>query len=999
MSVPNTYQLQKWRPTEGAASATAGVARPGLGSWLAVLLVGVSALALLRNEQIVVWLLSENMVGEGSTRSLPDVLRWLFLATGAIALALAWRISAWAAVRVLCWGPVRIPAAYTGRVIGAAARPFWVPISATLQALRSMLASTLAGPWLGVTFAGTVAGGTLRSLWSAASVVIEYCRLRVLAAAGIIELALHSAGRRLSAILGHLWSATSTVAIAVGLGLSYVLLSLAAVLVGAFWVVLAIGRPMWRSASIVAGVVGRVLQNVWTGVVAARQAARVTLHRLWASTSSMVVIAWSSVSTTTSLAIQGLSQVVRSAAGHLKLGISTVGRYAGTGISMVVRRLRLVGSVILRGTGLVALLALAGLLFAALVVARGVSLAARYISQRAGAAASISRRLTIRGIGYMRLGAVALFRPAARGAVIVMQSAGLALRYLLRAVFSAIVHALSFVGVGAAYMRKGVLALSRPVARGAVIVIRAAGLALRYVLLVGVMAIGHAFSIMATAAVYLRSGVLALLRPVARGAVTVIRTAGLALSYVLRAGVMAIACALSTMVTGAAFIRTGVVALSRPVGLGVLFLMRGAGFTLRFLLWAGIAAIAYSLSITAKAGEYIWAGVRFAARPLWSGALIIAGSLRLVTATIASYLWSALSIAARSVGRGLRGIVLVAFAVGLRLYAGADAAARILWWGLATVTVPLRVGVAVIGRLLLQTVSSSAGAAGFLVRYLGQGALVGAFAVGWLFTYVWAGIVLIGRGLARSSVLTIRTVTTGSEVALDVSRIVFWAVKRREGVMNMSEVNLGRDRLLSLVVTVLVFFTVGSVGVRLLWPAPPEPTVVVTHWVTGHLYYGANLPDMAEEFNRAGHRSESGNRIVVKVYDAPSSEGARDLLSRVTRRAAVMQNLGGLKRELPDPTIVTPSGAHWLVSVNHEAGREVVDLDGSRSIARAYAGIVTYRDMAECLGWPEKEIGFADIIELRNDPDGWGRYPDCAQKSWGPKPLVAYTDPRTSSTG
>ena len=61
-------------------------------------------------------------------------------------------------------------------------------------------------------------------------------------------------------------------------------------------------------------------------------------------------------------------------------------------------------------------------------------------------------------------------------------------------------------------------------------------------------------------------------------------------------------------------------------------------------------------------------------------------------------------------------------------------------------------------------------------------------------------------------------------------------------------------------------------------------------------------------------------------------------------------------------------------------------------------GIVTYEEMAKCLGWPEKTLGFADIIELRADPRGWEKY-ECAKPSWGKTPLLAFTDPTTSSTG
>jgi Ca-activated chloride channel family protein len=118
------------------------------------------------------------------------------------------------------------------------------------------------------------------------------------------------------------------------------------------------------------------------------------------------------------------------------------------------------------------------------------------------------------------------------------------------------------------------------------------------------------------------------------------------------------------------------------------------------------------------------------------------------------------------------------------------------------------------------------------------------------------------------------------------------------------------------------------------------------------------------------------------------------------RRINLIDLSGGyVKPGYADPTIVTPSDAHWMVSVNHEVGHDVVDLHNALSIVRPVIGIVTYEAMARCLGWPDKEIGYADVIALRNDPRGWASYPSCARAEWGQRPLVAFTDPTTSSTG
>ena len=166
-------------------------------------------------------------------------------------------------------------------------------------------------------------------------------------------------------------------------------------------------------------------------------------------------------------------------------------------------------------------------------------------------------------------------------------------------------------------------------------------------------------------------------------------------------------------------------------------------------------------------------------------------------------------------------------------------------------------------------------------------------------------------------------------------------------------------------------------GVSLL---KPEPSVTVVHWTTGHLLRDGSglrmLRQMAEEFNDAELRTTSGKKIKVEVYYAGGADQAPDLISRITKGTSI-------DPELPDPTMVTPSASHWMVNVNHAAGREVIDLSDtlSRSLARSYVGIVTYREMAECLGWPEKEIGYADIIAFATIPRAGAVIPIARRRS------------------
>ena len=178
-------------------------------------------------------------------------------------------------------------------------------------------------------------------------------------------------------------------------------------------------------------------------------------------------------------------------------------------------------------------------------------------------------------------------------------------------------------------------------------------------------------------------------------------------------------------------------------------------------------------------------------------------------------------------------------------------------------------------------------------------------------------------------------------------------------------------------------------------------TVVVTHWANGHMTNAALLPTFAREFNAAGHVTRSGKRIEVRPIEVNSGAITCQLIRRANPGTGCPENEGTGGRDAdkqPDPTIVTPAADHWLGEVNHVVGREVIDLTNTKSLATTWIGIATLREMAQCMGWPEKEIGFSDIIALRADPRGWASCPT-AKAEWGQTPLLSFTDPDSSSTG
>lgn len=203
---------------------------------------------------------------------------------------------------------------------------------------------------------------------------------------------------------------------------------------------------------------------------------------------------------------------------------------------------------------------------------------------------------------------------------------------------------------------------------------------------------------------------------------------------------------------------------------------------------------------------------------------------------------------------------------------------------------------------------------------------------------------------------------------------------------------------IAIVVAVLIVALGASLVTRAALQRGDEPLVVV-HWANSHPMREGLMPAMAERFNDDDHETASGRPIEVVVVECDSVDQTDDLVARIAGSGNSVKGCNTADDVRSDnPTIVTPQSSDWLIDVNRRAGREVVDIESAPHIAETWLGIVTYREMAECLGWPERSIGYADIIALRNDPDGWARYPDCARIEWG-RPKLAFTNPSTSTSG
>ena len=1056
------------------APATARPSRPGPGSWLAFVLIGICAAAWVRNEHIVVWLMSQGIVQETATSALLGAVTWASVAGGILGLIVVRPIVTWTASPIYRWGPFQAVVAYLKEALRPVVNTLLaagnaIPLALTrvlgllLRYLRLVASSVLRPLWLGVSAIAQVAGLAFIYAWVRVFTGLRLLSLGVSAIAQVAGLAFTYAWVRVFTGLRLLSLSVSAVAQVAGLALRYVwvrlftglrLLSLGVSAIAQVaglalrYVVVRVFtglRLLSLSVSAVAQVAGLALRYAWLGVSTVAQVIALVLGYVWQRVSIVFRYTWTGVATlarVVALVLRYLWMGVSMALGHMRTGVSAVAHAGGRSSAVMLvytEGVARAGATESRHAWFAATHTVAKAFVAVLsygedvvaAIARAGAVVAGYLRLGFTAALSYLWMAVSAAGGYLWLRVAAVARLVALvlghgrlGVAIAVSYLWLATSTVLRYTWRRVSTALRYLWLGVAIALRYLWLATSTVLRYTWL---GASIALRFLWLGVAIALGYLWLATSTVLRYLWLGVAialsylwlatsTVLRYLWLGVAITLSYLWLATSTVLRYTLLAVYTALryvwigvSTVAQSVALLMRyawmGVSAAAQVVAVALRYLCLGVAFALRYLWLATSTVLRYTWLRVSTALRYLRLGVAIALRYLWLATSTVLRYTWLGTSTALRYLWLSVAAVAQVAALALRflwmgtstglryvwmGVSAFAQVVGLALrpvWMGVSIALRYVWLGVSTV---VQAVIWVLGYLLL--------GASAVRRQLSLGVSTGALVIRWTLGYLWQGVLIILQGLVTSLVFAMRTVWTAITAVPDVSRMGASVVKHRKGVSSMSEFNMTRERLLSLVVTTLVAFTISAAVVRVLWPAPPEPTVVVTHWVTGHLYFGAKLPDIAAQFNQAVHRTDSGERIVVEIYNAPSSEGARDLLSRATGVGAVQQDLGGTKRQLPDPTIVTPSGAHWLVRVNHEAGRKIVDPDAARSIARAYIGIVTYREMAECLGWPHKELGYADILELRADPRGWKKY-DCAKPSWGESPLVAYTDPRTSSTG
>jgi Ca-activated chloride channel homolog len=166
---------------------------------------------------------------------------------------------------------------------------------------------------------------------------------------------------------------------------------------------------------------------------------------------------------------------------------------------------------------------------------------------------------------------------------------------------------------------------------------------------------------------------------------------------------------------------------------------------------------------------------------------------------------------------------------------------------------------------------------------------------------------------------------------------------------------------------------------------------------------GQYMPRIIESFNQlaregknplTGQPLASGERPIWVTDPTNGAGGSSGTVMQGIINAIIAPNNQNVSR----PTIFQPSVSHWLALANERSGRELFDLANAAPTANAPVVMAIWESRLQAIrdkvGYDE--IGWEELIDVLNSPNGWCDYdvPGCRRTV-----LYGHTDPRISSTG
>jgi Ca-activated chloride channel family protein len=166
----------------------------------------------------------------------------------------------------------------------------------------------------------------------------------------------------------------------------------------------------------------------------------------------------------------------------------------------------------------------------------------------------------------------------------------------------------------------------------------------------------------------------------------------------------------------------------------------------------------------------------------------------------------------------------------------------------------------------------------------------------------------------------------------------------------------------------------------------PNPSNCLQVAVTASSEKAALLKQIAAAYEGTGANVD-GRCVQVNVT-SKASGGAAEALAR-----GWDDSIDG-----PRPDVWTPASSSWIqILRQRSAERDAPNIvpDSFSRVAETPLVIAMPKPMAEALGWPTKAIGWADVLELAQDPAGWGKF---GHPEWGAFRL-GKTNPNFSTSG
>jgi Ca-activated chloride channel family protein len=146
------------------------------------------------------------------------------------------------------------------------------------------------------------------------------------------------------------------------------------------------------------------------------------------------------------------------------------------------------------------------------------------------------------------------------------------------------------------------------------------------------------------------------------------------------------------------------------------------------------------------------------------------------------------------------------------------------------------------------------------------------------------------------------------------------------------------------------------------------------------------LTDLAEAFNATSPEVD-GQCVRITIHRVASGLATSELA----------EGWSEADTDNPAPVLWSPASSAWGAVLNHrlsQSGQPAMANDFERIMITPLV-LAMPRPMAEALGWPEAEIGWADVLALAEDPEGWGAY---GHPEWGEFKL-GKTNPNFSTSG